>query len=294
MGDFDLDTRKKAVSKMPSAMNVVLIVIVMIAALVSLGELSITPTGVVSVSLTVAVIYIIASIMFKNAYTDSIQKEKESEAYKRVEAEYKEAVKQIYEEGILSELPDLCLKYCEQDLRSCRHAVLLDSCIPYDTYENEYFGKTMEELREMNLSEGAVKCIAEANKIKSIQLTANFLLSTGEETTIGEKILRKIGWRRGISIESKTRQYIDTSFNMFSRAVATLLAGTVAISVALDDFSVQTLALWAIKMLPIATSTLGGKNGGARNVQETLIPQLQRKTKILHILLSWHKDEQTH
>lgn len=291
MGEFDLTDRKKLVAKTPGAMNVVLVMIVMIAALVSLGELSITPTGVVNVSLTVAVIYIISSIMYKNSYADGIVREKQSEEFKKAEEEYKEALRNVYEEGMLTEMPALCIRYCEEELKACRHAVLLDSCIPYDTYEEKYLGKSEKELEGMKLSKDAIRCISAANKIKGLHLTANTLLSTGEEATLGEKLLRKLGWRRGIAMESRTRQHIDTTFNMISRAITTFLAGTVAISVALDDFSLETLALWAMKMMPVAISVLGGRNGGTRNVQDTLIPQMQKKTKIINILLSWHKNE---
>lgn len=297
MDDFDLGLglggRRKSISaKMPGAMNLVLIVIVMIAALVSLGELSITPTGVVNVSLIVAVLYIISSIMYKNSYAEYIEREKDTEEYKRVRGEYDNVIKEIYDGGMLERVPDYCVRYAKEDLKHCRTSVLLDACIPYERYEEKYVGLSEEDLRSEDLGEDAIKCILAANKIKGISLSANALMSTGEELTLTERLLRRLGWRRGIGMESSTRQRIDMTTNMISRAITTLLAGTVAISVVLDDFSIETISLWAMRMLPVAIATLGGKSGGARNVRETLIPQLERKTKIIRIMLAWDKERE--
>lgn len=45
--------------------------------------------------------------------------------------------------------------------------------------------------------------------------------------------------------------------------------------------SLETVALWGVKMLPVVVAALTARNSGTKNVLETLIPQLKRKTAIL-------------
>ena len=291
--NFDKFTlEKKAINaKMPSAMNFVLVIIVVIAALVSLGEFTLTVSSVVNVSLIVAVLYVITSIMYKNSYLDGIEKGKLEAEYIAVKEEYDSVIKQIYDNDVLTKLPELCLRYRQEDLKNSRTGVLIDACISYETYEKEYFGKSEEDIRKMDLSEEAIKCILAANKVKGINITPGALMSTGEDVSIADRLLAKFGVLRGFGIESKTRLRIDFTANMISRAITTTLAGAIGINVVMDDFSLKTIALWAMKMLPVAMAVLNGHNSGLRNVRETLTTQLQRKTKIIKILLAWHKEE---
>ena len=295
MDDFEfgdkLDTRKKLEGKMPGATNLVMILIVLIGAIVSLGEFSLTLTGVVTVTMTVAVMYVIASIIYKNCYSEGMIREKDTEEYKAVKAEYDAAIKDIFDSGILMKMPEYCLRYRAEELESCRAAILIDCCIDYKTYKEKYLGKTEEELRVEKLTEDAIRCILAANRMRGMNVTAGMLMSTGEETTLFEKLLRLLGIRRTFGMESKTRQQIDFGTNMVSRFITTFLAGAVGITVVMDDFSLRTIALWAMKMLPVAIAALSGTNSGKHNVTDTLIPQLQRKTKIIRIILGWSRDE---
>jgi hypothetical protein len=224
--------------------------------------------------------------MYKNAYAGAIEKGKQTEPYLEAKRAHDEVVKEIYDNGLIAKLPDMCIEYCKEDLKHCRAQILLDACISYEVYEAEYLGRSEEELRALDLPQDAVKCILAANKTRGLHLTAGALLSDGEGTTLIERVMRRFGFRRGIGIESRTRQQIDFTTNSVSRAITTCLAGAVTISIVLEDFSVETLALWAMKMLPVAIAVLGGNNGGARNVTDTLIPQLEKKTKILKTIMA--------
>lgn len=286
LDEFELLSRKKITAKLSGTGNAVLICIVLIAALVSLGEITLTLSGVVNVSLMVIVLYVIASVVYRNSYVDRFERAKGEEQYLKVKAEFDKACKDIYDKDLLVKLPGMCLEYAQDDLKNARTSLLLDACIPYELYEREYLGKTVEQLTAMELPPETVKCIVSANKVKAMRLTATTLLSTGEDENLVEKMLRKVGVRRSIGIESKTRQQIDFTSNMLSRALTTLLAGAVGVNVVLDDFSIRTIALWAMKMLPIAIAAISGGNSGARNVYDTLIPLLERKTKIINIIIS--------
>ena len=280
--DFELDLGERRISwKAPSAVNIMLCSVVLIAAIVSMGELTFTVKGVINVTLTILVLYIVASIVYPNSYISGMAKEKLSTEYKEVKQAYDDAVKEVHNRKMLPELSRYCLKYSREELRACRSAILLDECIEYDVFEEDFLGKTAEDLKGGELSAAAVKCILDANKVKALKITPSQLMSTGEDVTLFQRIFRVLGFRRKLGVESKTKQQIDYGVNLIVRAVTTLLAGVVGISVVMDDFSFKTLAEWAMKMLPIAIAALGGNIGGHRNVTDTLIPQLQRKTKII-------------
>lgn len=284
--DLDLDLTPKLPKKLPSSTNIILIILVIIAALISLGEFKLTLTGIVNVSVMVIALYIIASIIYKSTYIDSLAKEKEGSEYLAAKQAFDEACKKIYDKGLLTKLPEMCITYSREELKNTRTSLLIDACIPYELYDTEYRGKTAEQLRAMELPEDTVRCILIANKAKAMRLTPTALLSSGEDQPIAERILKQFGIRRGIGMESKTRQQIDMSANMISRAVTTLLVGAVGVSVVIDEFSLETIASWALKMLPIATAAMSGASGGKHNVHDTLIPQLERKTKIINTMIA--------
>lgn len=289
---FDTEERKSLTLKAPGTTSMITIAIVIIAAIVSLGEFTFTINGVVNITVTVAVLYVVASIIYSNSYLNGIKRGKSTPEYISAKSEYDESLKQINKLGMLSKMSEYCLRYCEEELKNCRAAVLLDACISYDDYKDKYLGKTEDELKELELSDDAIKCILDANRLKAVNITPSRLTGTGEDSSIYERLSKILGIRRTLGIESKTRQHIDYGTNMVSRALTTCLAGVVGISMFVDDFSFRTIALWAMKMLPIAIAALGGNNSGCRNVLYTLTPQLQRKTKIMKTMIGWHTEKQ--
>ena len=289
--DFAQGERKTLSPKFPSAVNLILVIVVVIAAIVSIGELTLTLKGAVNITLTVIVLYIVASIVYPNSYMSGIAREKLTNEYISAKAEYDAAVKEIGKSGMLADISEYCLRYSKEELKACRASILLDECIEYDTFEKEYLGVSIKDLRDKKLSPAAIKCIRDANRVKALDITPGSLMSTGEDVTLLQRILRIIGVRRTVGIEARTRQRIDYSTNMVIRAVTTLLAGVVGITVVIEDFSLRTIAEWAMKMLPIPIAALGGNNAGRRNVSDTLIPQLLRKTKIIHTMLGWHAEK---
>ena len=292
MDDFGFnDKRNELGARTPGTVNVTLIGIVLIASVVSLGELSLTFAGVVNVSLTVAVLYVVSSIIYKNSYAENMIMAKNTPEYIEAKEEFDKAVLHIESGDILTRMPEYITRYCEEDLRSCRAAVLLDGCIKYDIYEEKYLGKSADELKEQGLSHTAINCVLAANKVRSINLTAQKVMSTGEDVTLAEKVLRSIGLYRSFGMESKTREQIDFGTNMISRAITTLLAGTVGVGLIMDDFNLQSIAAWAMKMLPIAVAGMSGANSGQHNVLDTLVPQLKKKTKIMKTIIKWHEEE---
>lgn len=276
--------------KMPTTTNVILVMLVIVAAFASVGELKITYEGAVKVSLLVIFLYIICSVMYSSRYNVGIENEKNGEEYKCVKAEYEKALRAIYDGGLLSKIPEFCQRYRENELKNRRSEILGDQCIPYEIYIEKYHGKTRNELEGMNLSKEVINCIVAANRVKGMNISGNILMSSGESVTLFEAVKHILGFRPGIGMEAKTRQRIDLGYNMVSRFVTTFFAGAVGISIVIDRVSWQLAAQWVMRMFPIAWSALVGYNAGARNVRETLIPQLQRKTSILQLFVMWGRE----
>lgn len=290
--EFDLGLDRKSLSiKAPSAINVLMIVVVLIAAIVSLGELTFTVKGAINVTLTVIVLYIVASIVYPNSYSAAMAKEKLTPEYTAAKEEYENSIREVGALKMLTEMPDYCVRYSREELKACRSAILLDECIEYDTFESKYLGKSRKELRKENLSYAAVKCIRDASRVKAINITPGNLLGSGEEVTLAQRVLRIVGARRSVGIESRTRQRLDNGMNMLTRAITTILAGAIGVTVVIEEFSLRTIAEWAMKMLPIVIAALGGNIAGKHNVSGTLIPQMQRKTKIIQTMIGWHQAE---
>ena len=187
-------------------------------------------------------------------------------------------------------MPEFCEKYREEDLKSRRAEILGDQCISYELYE-EYRTKTKKELQELNLTPEAIKCVLHANRLKGMRINGRELMSDGEATGIFERGLESLGFRPNIGMEAKTRQRIDFGFNLFSRAATTIFAGVVGITIAIDRLSWEAVSQWAIRMFPIAWSALVAYPAGGKNVSETLIPQLKRKTSILELFMIWGAEQ---
>ena len=77
---------------------------------------------------------------------------------------------------------------------------------------------------------------------------------------------------------------------MASRFLTAFLTGSVAVSVIIEP-SWQTVAQWGIRMLPVVWSALVAYNSGVKNVLETAVPYLSRKTELLKIFISWAEAE---
>ena len=284
----------RTLSKLPNMMNMILIVAVIVAALISMGELTITLAGAINVSLLVALLYLISSLVYKNNYSAGINKAKETEEYAAARKAFDEAVERIYERGVLDRIPEFCLRYREEDLKSFRSAMLSDVAISYDEYEREYLGKSKGDIKALTeISKEAKVVIIRANAAKGMNISRNVLMTCGETKTLSERLWTLATGHRSIGMDSGTRSRIDFGVNVISRALTTILAGAVGITIVLDDFSIRSIAQWAIRMLPVIWSAIVSYTAGMRNVLETLIPQLERKTEILKIFAAWSSESPT-
>ena len=204
-----------------------------------------------------------------------------TDEYKNARREYDETKAIIYKKGIASKVSGFCLRYVEEDLKNYRTSILANACIEYGTYVDKYMNKSLKDLMKMKLSRREMECILKANRASGIKISSDVLLSG-----TGGRARR----RGGLGISGTARQNIDFAFNMASRFLTAFLTGSVAVSVIIEP-SWQTVAQWGIRMLPVVWSALVAYNSGVKNVLETAVPYLSRKTELLKIFISWAEAE---
>ena len=252
-----------------------------IAALVSMGEVTLTMSGMRDLTLLCCVIFGVSSIVYSARYEASMQSAKNEEAYKTVINEYNHCKAEIHSRGLVTKLPHLCMRYCAEELRIYRSEILADACIPYDVYFNKYRGLSKSDLESLKLSNNEIKCILKADRAKGIRLTSAELMSGKKNSVFRFSVL---------SFAPETKQVIDTSLNVISRLATTLLSGAVVISIMFEP-SLKAVAQWAVRMLPVVTAAISGTIAGQKNVINTAIPYYTRLTEILKTCIKWNSEE---
>ena len=278
--DFlELDTEKKV----PQIVNVGAVFAIVLAALISMGEVAFSWNGLRDLTLLVAVIYVVSTLIYKNNYPLGVAKGKATDEYKAAKDEYDKVKAQLTDPQMLPRLPDLCVEYCREELKQYRSTILAGACITYDDYVSNYINKGEAELKKLGLTDRAIKCVTKADKAKPKHFDPQALLS--EEG--GRMIFR----RSILGLSSKTREQIDFSANAVSRAAAAILSGVVAINI-VWDFNMTTIATWGVRMLPVLRAFLSAKSDGINNVMHTLVPQMRRKTAIMRAVLASYQHPQ--
>ncbi|MBR2342994.1 MAG: hypothetical protein IKA64_01925 [Clostridia bacterium] len=272
------------VKKIPTRLNVFLILCVIIAALASMGDLTLSIKEAASISALVLFIYVVSRMIFHNVYTENVLIAKEGEEYRSVSEEYRKISSEIYDRGLFPKLPELCLRYREEELRAFRSEILSDVNISYEVYEKSYRGKSRAELKRLGLSRSARYAIARANAAKGIYVAQDTLLSGDCKPRKRGDLLRR---------SSERQQRNDYIWNGASGLLTTVLAGVIVISVVFN-FSLHTVIQWAIRMTPIATAALTAAPAGRRNVTSVAIPYIKNKTSVLKTFIAWETEpEQT-
>lgn len=279
----EVEIKKVSAVSVKNITTAILIVCTLIAALVSMGEINLTLTGVIGLSLLCFIIFLIASLVYSTRYEASMEQAKSETDYIETVKAYEEQKEKIYSLGIITRLPELCLKYRENELKMYRSEILSDACISYEVYEKEYKNLTESELKQLNLSPQAIKCIKRARSAKGIRISAQELMS-GKRSPMY--------FRAFAYITPETRQVFDTSLNVISRLVTTLISGAVVISIALEP-SLEAVAQWAVRMLPVAFAAISGSIAGRNNIKHTAIPCYVRLTEILKTCIKWSEEEET-
>jgi hypothetical protein len=242
-----------------------------------MGEISLSINSAINITLLVAFIYVISRMIYGNVYADNMMRAKESDEYKSAIQEYNEMTSIVYEHGIASKLPELCLRYREEELRAYRTAILADMCITYDEYVEKYSGASHKDLISLGLSKDIIACIERAQNAKGVDISPDTLLSGDSAVRQRNKIFSRT---------SERRRMLDLTKDAVGALAKTLLVGVVGVSVAFD-FSLAAIVQWGVRMMPIVSAAISAAPAGQRNIYDVAIPHIRKKTEVLKLMLSW-------
>ena len=287
--DFNIEeqastnARKVNMSKLNNGTTIVLIVGVIIAAIASMSELGITINAetLFEFSLLCIILFIIATIIYLCRYSVGTSRAKSTKEYEQIVTEYEDLKRQIHDKGYTKDLPELCIRYREQELKNYRSAILSDACISYDTYAKLYRDKSDEELSKYSLSPSSLRCIRKADRAKGLRICPEDLMSDKKSTFIRFSAL---------SLNPRTKQNIDITTNTISRFITTAVASSIAVT-AMIVMDWQAIAQWAIRMIPIFWAYVKGDNDGEKNIKNTAMPYMARQIQILRLMIQWKDAE---
>ena len=83
--------------RLPDMRDITLLAAVFVSAVISLGEVSLSLTSVRNITLLVCVLYVLATLVYRNRYTVNLEKGRKSRAYTEAYAEYDALRKHICE-----------------------------------------------------------------------------------------------------------------------------------------------------------------------------------------------------
>ena len=130
--------------------------------------------------------------------------------------------------------------------------------IDYETYQSEYLNLNFWGILMLKKSWRFRIAILRCNWAKPVKLTPSMLLNESGDAR------RK----RAIGISGKQRESRDKMWNAFSKAIISLGGGAIVVSLVLD-FSWETLAQWAIRILPVIGAIISGDADGYDDIAVT-------------------------
>ncbi len=231
--------------------DIMLFVLVGLAAVVSMTDLSLSWRSVRDFTALTVFLYIITTLVFQNRYEKGKNRGRTDDTYKETLTNYRKARDEIFEKNLAGEVPNFCQEYKISELREYRESLLIDANISYDEYAEKYMFKSDKDILKLKLPWRIKKILLKANNAKSIKLDPGAILNESGETS-RKKLL---------GMNGRQREKIDKRFNAISRIIITLFTGLVAINIIMD-FSLLTIVQWCVRMIPIFSAIIMGDDSG--------------------------------
>ena len=238
--------------------DVVLMLLVIVAAVASTTEMSLSWGSVQRITLLTVFLYFITTLVYKNRYEKGKQRGRYDEEYANVLKNYRQEREDIYNNNYVKHIPAFCTWYKKKELREYRENLLADIDMEYDEYRDKYMNRPKRYILKQHISSEAKSIIIKANKARSIKLSAGMVLNES-----GEANRKKL-----IGTSGKQREKFDKMSNAISRIFVTIFAGTVVVNIILD-FSFLSIVQWCIRMTPIISAMLLGDDSGYCNIVVT-------------------------
>lgn len=266
--------------------NVVLVILVILAAVVSVLGVNFTWTNFVrnigSITVLSIFLYIITSMVYRNRYGRGKLRGRLDPDYRYALQGYRDKRSAIDKHGILGLVPQFCRDYKVKELREYRSDLLVDVDLTYEEYEQYYQRLSDKEVMKLRLPLETRKVIVRCNHAKPLHLTPGMILNENGEAE-RQKLLGQSG---------REREHKDKHKQMINRALTILFSGCIGFDL-LADFSLTNIINWLVRMFPIAMAIISGDDNGYCNITVTEANFKRGQSMVIGMLFEWAgvKDE---
>lgn len=244
--------------------------LVLIAALISFTDFSLSWGSFRNFTALIVFLYIITMFVYRNRYAKGILRGKKETEYIDSLLLYRGERQQIYDLNIVGKVPKFCIWYKKKELREYRESLLCDIEMEYDEYVEKYLRMSSRDILKTDLSAFAKKTIIKCNKAKSIRLYPGMILNENGEYD-RSKLIGKSG---------RERERFDKKKQAVTRAVYVVFGAMIAFDL-IFNFSVLLIFQWIVRMFPVITAVISGEDGGYCNVAVT---EVKFKNDQVHVI----------
>lgn len=251
---------------------------VIIAAVLSFTDFSFSAGDWKNLTALTLFLYVITMFIYRNRYAKGMSRGRKDEEYKQSLSEYRKKRAEISDKNLASHVPAFCVYYKKQELREYRESLLCDIEMDYDEYKEKYITMRKRDILNLPLSLEAKNVILRCNKAKAIKLYPGMILNESGEFD-REKLIGKSG---------RQRERSDKKKQALTRAVYVLFGAAIAFDM-IFNFSLQTIAQWIARMLPIIMAIISGDDGGFCNITVTETNFKKDQTSVIGLFMEYAK-----
>ena len=273
--DFEKGFSEKSPDKI-QLNDIMLTALVAIAAVLSFTDFTLSFGSIKNFTALTVLLYIVTTLVYRNRYARGKQRGLRDAEYVEALGEYKEKLNEIYSKSLAALVPEFCKEYKARELKEYRENVLADAEMNYEEYKEFYWGLSDKEVAKLRLPAEAKKAIIICNHAKPIAICPSLLLNESGETN-RDKLAGQSG---------KERERIDKKKQMIERAVVVVFGGAIAINVILD-FTVLTIFIWFVRMLPIVVAMVSGEDSGYCCIAVTETSFKRDQVSIINLFNEW-------
>jgi hypothetical protein len=252
--------------------------LVVIAAVLSLTDFSFSAGDWKNLTALTLFLYVITMFVYRNRYEKGMSRGRLDKEYIDALSKYRAKIEDINAKSIVSYVPSFCTFYKKQELKEYRKGLLCDVDIDYDTYKEKYIMMARKDVLRLPISMEAKAVILKCNRAKPIKLFPGLILNESGETD-RSKLIGKSG--RARERQDKKRQAI-------TRAAYVLFGAAVAFDM-IFNFSLETIAQWVVRMLPVLLASISGDDGGFCNITVTETNFKRDQINVINLFFEYAK-----
>ena len=261
--------------------NFMLAIMVIIAAIISFTDFSISFGEIKKLTALAIFLYIITSLVYQNRYSRGKLRGKMDLEYKESLLAYRNKRKSIYDKSAATLVPEFCRCYKARELREYRENILSDVEIEYEEYIEKYRRLRFMDILLLKLPFDIKRAIIKCHRAKPLKLTAGLILNENGEAD-RQALIGQSG---------KVREKRDKRKQQISRAISVLFGAAVVINL-IFDFSVITIIQWCVRMLPIIAAIPMGDDAGYCNITVTETTFKKNQTHVISLFDEFLKERE--